>query len=175
MKALPGKELKEFTVDVYILYLSVLILLTLSFCKSREKTKKALMKALRSMENILPELLSVLMLIALVLSLLNEAAVSRYLGDSSGFAGLLVSALAGAVTLIPGFIAFPVAARLLESGAGVLQVAAFVTSLMMVGIITLPVEIRYFGRQTAVLRNLLSFLFVFAAASFVALVAGVMK
>ncbi len=127
------------------------------------------------MENILPEMLSVLMLVAMILTLLDENTISRYLGDSSGFLGLIAPALVGAVTLIPGFVAFPVAGKLLESGAGVLQVAAFVTSLMMVGIITLPMEIKYFGKQTAILRNLLSFIFVFAAASFVALIVGVMQ
>lgn len=161
--------------DIYFLYLAVVILLVLSFIKSREKTKKAFKKALRAMENILPELLSVLMLVAMILTLLDESTISRYLGDSSGIIGLIASALVGAITLIPGFVAFPVAGELLDSGAGVLQVAAFITSLMMVGIITLPMEIKYFGRYTAVLRNLLSFIFVFAAAFFVALIVGVMQ
>ena len=161
--------------DVYLLYLSVVILLTFSFLKSLEKTKKALKKALRSMENILPELLSVLMLVSMILVLLDETTISRYLGESSGVSGLMASAIVGAITLIPGFVAFPVAGRLLDSGAGVLQVAAFVTSLMMVGVMTLPMEIKYFGKQAALLRNLFSFIFVFAAASFVALVAGVMS
>jgi hypothetical protein len=39
--------------------------------------------------------------------------------------------------LIPGFVAFPIGAALLEEGAGYAQIAAFVSSLM-VGVETLP-------------------------------------
>jgi hypothetical protein len=35
-------------------------------------------------------------------------------------------------------------------------VAVFVTSLIMVGFVTLPLEIRYFGKKAALLRNALS-------------------
>ena len=38
---------------------------------------------------------------------------------------------------------------------------------MMVGIVTLPMEMKYFGKKTAILRNSLAFLFSFAAALFV--------
>ena len=45
-----------------------------------------------------------------------------------------------------------------------MQIAAFVSSLMMVGIVTLPVEIRYFGKRLAIMRNVLAFLFSFIVA-----------
>ncbi|NCB01911.1 MAG: permease, partial [Spirochaetia bacterium] len=70
----------------------------------------------------------------------------------------------GAITLIPGFVAFPTAAMLLEGGAGYMQIAAFVSTLMMVGIVTLPVEIKYFGKRLAIYRNILAFAFSFLVA-----------
>ena len=39
---------------------------------------------------------------------------------------------------------------------------------MMVGIITIPVEIEYFGKKVTIIRNLLAFIFSF-------IVAGVME
>ena len=75
-----------------------------------------------------------------------------------------MASLVGAVTLIPAFVAFPTAKILLDAGAGVLQIGVFVSTLMMVGVVTLPVETRYFGRKTAVGRNLLALAFSFLVA-----------
>ncbi len=72
---------------------------------------------------------------------------------------MAVAAAVGSVTLIPGFIAFPLAASLLASGAGYGQMAMFLTTLMMVGIVTLPLESTFFGKRLAVERNLLAFVY----------------
>jgi uncharacterized membrane protein YraQ (UPF0718 family) len=105
--------------------------------------------------------------VAVTLSVLDTAAISRFLGSGSGIWGILAASVIGSITLIPGFVAFPAAAALLAGGAGVTQIAAFVSSLMMVGLVTLPLEIKYFGKRTAILRNALSYLFSIAAAFFV--------
>ena len=72
--------------------------------------------------------------------------------------GVIVAALVGSIILIPGFVAFPTAAMLLQNGAGIMQIAAFVSTLMMVGIVTMPFEVKYFGRKLTVLRNIFSLL-----------------
>jgi hypothetical protein len=40
-----------------------------------------------------------------------------------------------------------------------MQIGAFVSSLMMVGVVTFPIEKTYFGIKLTVLRNALAFLF----------------
>ncbi|RIE07085.1 permease [Candidatus Cryosericum odellii] len=135
--------------------------------RDRAKTKKALMKGLKAFEGILSQFLIVLMLVAIVLAVFDPATISRLLGAGSGFMGIMIASLVGAITLIPGFVAFPAAAELLRNGAGVTQIAAFVSSLMMVGIVTLPLEIRYFGKKAAIGRNTLAFAFSIVAALFV--------
>ena len=75
-----------------------------------------------------------------------------------------MAAVVGSVTLIPGFVAFPTAAMLLKNGAGLTQIAAFISTLMMVGVATMPVEIKYFGKKVAVYRNLTAFVFSFVVA-----------
>ena len=130
-----------------------------SFFKSKEKTKMALKKAWRSFENILPQFLSVLIVIGIMLAILTPQQISAFLGAGSGWWGVMTAAFLGAVTLIPGFVAFSLAAALLHSGAGYMQIAAFVSTLMMVGIVTIPVEIKYFGKKITFLRNALAFVF----------------
>ena len=141
------------------LYLVTLLLLAISFRKSRQKTRQALKKAWKSFEGILPQFLAILILIGMILAVLDRETISRLLGAESGATGMAVAAAVGSVTLIPGFIAFPLAASLLASGAGYGQTAMFLTTLMMVGIVTLPLESTFFGRRLAVLRNVLAFLY----------------
>lgn len=147
-----------------ILYAITIILLALSFSKSRQKTKMALKKAWKAFENILPQFLGILIMIGLILAIVDTQFISGIIGDESGWFGVLTAALIGAITLIPGFLAFPTAAMLRDSGAGLMQIGAFVSSLMMVGVVTLPVEMKYFGKKMAIHRNLLAFAFSFVVA-----------
>lgn len=158
--------------DTIVLYVVAGAGILVSVLKDRAKTKTALRKALKAFENILPQFLVVLVLVAATLAVLDTATISRFLGKDSGAWGVLGASLVGAITLIPGFVAFPAAAALLAAGAGATQIAAFISSLMMVGVVTLPMEMKYFGKQAAILRNALAFGFSLVAALFVGWVVG---
>lgn len=154
--------------DALVFYIAAIALFALSFAKDREKTRQALMKGLKSLEGILPQFLTVLILIAVMLALFNAETIGRFLGPGTGAVGVAVAAALGAITLIPGFVAFPLAGELLKNGAGVLQIATFVSTLMMVGLVTLPMEIAYFGKRAAILRNAFALAFSILAGIFVA-------
>jgi len=151
------------------LYVIAILALSASLLKSKEKTILALKKAWKSFENILPQFLSILIIIGILLTVLSPEQISKLLGKESGWYGVLIAAVIGSVTLVPGFIAFPLAAALLKSGAGYMQIAAFISALMMVGIVTIPVEVEYFGKKAAAVRNIAAFVF----SLIVALVMGV--
>lgn len=144
------------TIALYVLMAAGL---TTSLVKSREKTLMVLKKAWKAFENILPQFLTIILVIGMMLAILTPEQISSLLGKESGFTGVLIASLIGSITLVPAFVAFPLAAALLRSGAGYMQIAAFVSTLMMVGIVTLPVEIRYFGRRAAIVRNAAAYLF----------------
>ncbi|NLN83577.1 MAG: permease [Firmicutes bacterium] len=143
----------------WVFYLFTGVAFLASLLKSKEKTKKAMIKAWRAFENILPQFSAILLLIGIMLAGLTPQQISSLLGDQAGFWGVLLAIALGAITLMPGFVAFPLAAALLQNGAGTMQIAAFISSLMMVGIITMPMEIQYFGRKGAFLRNGLALVF----------------
>ena len=128
-----------------ILYILCAVLLGISFFKDKAKSKKALVKAWKSFENILPQFISVIVLIGVMLSILSPDTIAMIIGRESGWVGMVLAAIIGSITLIPGFVAFPLAAALLKSGAGFMQIAVFASTLMMVGIVTMPVEAKYFG------------------------------
>ena len=156
--------------STYILYGITIILLSISFIKDKSKTKMALKKAWKSFENIMPQFLVVILFVGILLTYLNPETISLIIGEKSGAFGVIMASLVGAVTLIPGFIAFPTAALLLENGAGYMQIAAFISSLMMVGIVTIPVEMKYFGKKMTLLRNGFAFIFSFIVAYIIGLV-----
>lgn len=133
--------------------------LIVSFIKSKEKTILALKKAWKSFENILPQFLSILVIIGIILAILTPEQISGLIGNESGWLGVAVASLIGSITLVPGFIAFPLASALLKNGAGYMQIAAFISTLMMVGIVTIPLEMKYFGKKSALIRNMEALIF----------------
>ena len=145
-------------------YILTFALLTASYLKDKNKTKKALKKAWKAFENILPEFLVVILFVGFIIAAMDPEMISKIIGADSGAMGVILSSVVGAITLIPGFVAFPMAALLLEGGAGYVQIGAFVSSLMMVGVVTIPVEVKYFGNKITIARNVMAFLFSFVVA-----------
>ena len=113
-----------------------------------------------------------MVLVGMTLAVLDTELISRIFGSTSGWLGVGIASVIGSITLIPGFIAFPTAAMILQNGAGYMQIGAFISSLMMVGVVTLPLEIKHFGKKATFLRNGLAFCFAFVTALVIGLVMG---
>lgn len=138
------------------LYLVAGLALLASFLVSREKTLQALKVAARRFVKILPAFLTMIILVSIVLFLIPDVVISNYLGGSNKFIGVIFASFFGSVTLLPGFIAFPLSGILLKKGVAYMVLAAFTTTLMMVGVLTAPIEKAYFGIKVTVIRNVMS-------------------
>lgn len=158
--------------DTYFFYAVAILALVVSFRKDRQKTKAALKKAWKSLENILPQLLAMVTIISILLAFINADTISGVIGKDSGWLGVVLAALIGSITMIPPFVAFPMAAMLLDAGAGYMQIGAFVSTLTMVGVMTMPVEAQYFGKKLTLLRNIMAFIFSFFVAFVILEVVG---
>jgi uncharacterized membrane protein YraQ (UPF0718 family) len=152
------------------LYVLAITLTLVSLMKDKEKTKKALKKGWIAFENILPTVLSVMAVVGITLSLVNEELIGKVIGPNSGLVGILVAIAVGSITMMAGFVAFPLGAVLMERGAGVAQIAGFISALMMVGLITIPLEIKYWGRKATLMRNILGIVISFIVAIVIGLV-----
>lgn len=94
-----------------IVFYSVAIAgLGLSFVANRKKTGLALKKAWMAFRGILPEFIVVIVFTGLILAYLDPETISRILGRDSGWSGVAGAAVVCSVTLMPGFVAFPLAA-----------------------------------------------------------------
>lgn len=139
------------------LYAITGLALFISFIASRDKTLMAIKIAFRKFVNILPAFLAMLILVSIVLFVFPNKALVNYLGNDSQFRGVLFASFFGSITLVPGFIAFPLCGILLRQGVSYMVLSAFTTTLMMVGVITYPIEKEYFGKKVAIIRNVISF------------------
>lgn len=142
-----------------IVFISVAIALSLlSFIMDRDKTLTGFKKGWQMFSKLLLPFLNILIIVSIALYLIPPGSIEQYLGPESGLGGFSIAAVIGSVTLIPAFISYPIAAGLLQAGSSYAVVATFMTTLMMVGIATLPLEIQYLGHRAAIFRNALNFI-----------------
>lgn len=137
------------------LYIVTLILVIISFFIDSAKTVSGIRLGMKKFAKILPNYLKLLILVAVAL-FYSEGVIAEYLGQDNLLLGMLTGLTLGSVTMMPGFISYPLAGVLVGKGVAYMVVASFVTTLMMVGVLTYPVEKEYFGVRATVVRNVTS-------------------
>jgi uncharacterized membrane protein YraQ (UPF0718 family) len=144
---------------IITIYSLLAVTLGVSFYKDRKKTKKAFIVAKKGLIKMAPSLLTIIGIVGLILGILTPETISSLIGAEAGIWATMLGAILGALTLIPSLVAFPLAGSLLRAGATTMTISAFVTTLVMVGVITAPMEIKSLGKKFTLYRNGLSFLF----------------
>jgi uncharacterized membrane protein YraQ (UPF0718 family) len=150
--------------EMYYLWVLTGLALLVSLIASRQKTLRGLNIAVKRFTTILPRFVVMLMLVSIVLFLVSDELIATYLGSGNTYLAVLLASVLGSVTVMPGFIAFPLAGILLSNGVSYMVLSAFTTTLMMVGVVTYPVEKAYFGMKVTVMRNMIAFVVALAVA-----------
>ena len=143
---------------MFILAIVTICALIVSAFINRKKTLEGLKRGAKMFINVLFPFLTILILVSFFLSAISKETIIQWLGQSAGPDAYVIAALVGSISLIPGFIVYPMGSVLIKMGVGYPVIAIFITTLMMVGVFTLPLEAKYFGFKTAVIRNSLSFI-----------------
>jgi uncharacterized membrane protein YraQ (UPF0718 family) len=129
-------------------------MLILSSLKSKKNMKIVLKKSTKQFFKLLPQVLFIMLFVGISISLISPEFIAKILGQDSGLPGILTAVTIGGVTLLPSFIAIPLGATIREQGAGLLQVAGFISALMGIGVATFSMEKKYFGLSFALYRNI---------------------
>ncbi len=95
---------------------------------------------------------AVIVLMGLFSVWVSKEAVVRHLGQGSGVRGTAVALLLGTLPTGPLYVAFPLARTLLDKGASVRNVVAFLSAWACVKIPQELVEIKFLGLEFAALR-----------------------
>jgi uncharacterized membrane protein YraQ (UPF0718 family) len=152
---------------VYIVWLITFVIFIISYRKDRKRTLKALDNSIRALQNLSSAVFGMISLVGLVLAIFPKESLA-IIFNYKGVLGFAIVSLLGAIVTIPGPIAFPIAGALLNMGASKAILASFITTLTMVGIVSSPLEISYFGKRFTFMRQALSFI----AAIFIGLIMG---
>lgn len=139
-----------------LLYIITTVLVLLSLFSDRAKTIKGIKTGLKKFVKVLPVFVIMMILVALLQGFISDDLIAQYLGKSSGIAGMITALVLGSVTLMPGFIVFPLSGVLLSKGAFYMIIAMFTNATMLVGVLTFPVEKRYLGLKVSVIRNVIA-------------------
>jgi len=156
-----------FTIALWII---TVVLFIYSMVKNKVKTMHSMKMAKGMMKNMLGEIIAILFLIGLLLTFIPPETIKKVLGSSNTFISTVIAAIVGGITLIPPFVAFPLVGSFVDLGVSIIPAVAFLTTLTMVGVVTMPLEKQEFGLKFALTRNVLSFGF----AILIALVMGVL-
>ncbi len=146
--------------------------LIVSFIFDSAKTKLALKKSFKKLQKLVPAFFTMLILIAIVLYLFSDEQLQVLFNNKSIEYSMILALVTGSIAFLPGFIAFPLCGVLLSKGVSYMVLSAFTTSLMMVGIVTFPLERAFLGTGLTILRNLFSLLIAVVVAVFTGILFG---
>lgn len=102
--------------------------------------------------SVIPLLIAAFLIAGLIQTMITKEIVTRWLGSQSGWRGIALACLGGA--LIPGgpYVYYPIAGALLQSGAGLGVLISFVIAKNVWSITRLPLEFALLGPRLTVVR-----------------------
>lgn len=143
-------------------YFLALVVLALAWVAWRREGTKLVMEGLASGGGIfartIPLLVAAFLTAGLIQALISEDLVTRWLGSESGWRGLALACLGGA--LIPGgpYVYYPIAGALLNTGAGVGVLVAFITAKNLWSVSRIPLELALLGPDLTFVRYGITFI-----------------
>ncbi|MFC1915965.1 permease [Chloroflexota bacterium] len=118
---------------------------------------------LKSAGNLLLQIIPLLILAFIVAGMIQilipKEIISKWVGEESGFRGLLIGSAIGG--LMPGgpYVSMPIAAGLLRTGASLGTMVALITAWSLIAFSRLPIEIGLLGWKFTMIRLACVFFF----------------
>ncbi|UCG55568.1 MAG: permease [Dehalococcoidia bacterium] len=112
---------------------------------------------------ILPLLIFAFIIAGTIQYIIPNDLVSKWIGAESGLRGILIGSAAGGLTPGGPVIAMPIAVGLLQSGASIGTMVAFITGWSLWAFTRLPIEIGLIGWIFTAIRLACTFIFPFLA------------
>ena len=103
---------------------------------------------------------AVMVLMGLFKVWISREMVVKYLGKASGLKGIFIAALLGATPTGPLYVAFPLAAAMIDKGARILNIVVFLSAWACIKIPQEMLEIQFLGLSFMATRLMLTIFFV---------------
>jgi len=118
-----------------------------------------LQSAFKMTYQVLPLLIFAFIIAGMIQVLLPQNLLDRWVGAESGLRGILIGTVAGGLTPGGPYVALPVIAGFLKSGAGVGTMVAYLTSWSLWAVARLPMEFGILGWRFTLARLASTFFF----------------
>ena len=138
-----------------------LILFIISIIISRKKSLGMVKAFLTIALQILPVIIFIFFLMGLIQAFVSRESIASLLGGEAGFLGILLGEVIGSIALILPAAVFPFAGFLHDNLAGYGAIYAFVMSAILLGVSTLPIEIKFLGKKFTAMRYFITFCLIF--------------
>jgi uncharacterized membrane protein YraQ (UPF0718 family) len=158
-----GSNLKrgfmQMLIPTIILGVLAIVLTIIAYMKGGGEHISGLKAAGTLLLQILPLLIFAFIVAGMIQFLVPTEIISKWVGTESGMRGVFIGTAIGCV--MPGgpYILLPVAAGMLQTGAGVGTMVALLTSWSVIGFSRLPMEIGLMGWKFTIIRIACSFFF----------------
>lgn len=157
----PRKQKRKFNMLVPTIVMAVLAiaLLAAGYFKGEGQHLTGVKIALNMTWQIIPLLVFAFIVAGMVQVLIPKEQLNAWVGAESGFRGILIGAAAGGLSPGGPYVSLPIAAGLLQAGAGVGTMVAYLTGWSLWAVGRLPMEVGILGWKLTVARILSTLIF----------------
>jgi len=146
-------------IPTVVMAIIAVVLVFIGYSKGEGQHIAGLKSALKMTIEILPLLVFAFIVAGMIKVLLPQELMSRWVGEESGFRGILIGTVAGGI--MPGgpYVSLPLAAGLLRAGAGLGTMVAFLTAWSLWAVARMPMELGIMGWRFTLVRLACTFFF----------------
>ena len=137
-----------------VMFVIAVVLFIIASLQGEGKNVAGLKSAWNMTLQIIPLLIFAFIIAGLVQTLLPRDLISTWVGDESGFRGILIGTVTGALTPGGPYVSLPIAAGLLRTGASIPTMVAFVTGWSLMNVARLPLEVGIMGWRFTLIHYL---------------------
>ena len=123
-----------------------------------QNIKKITLKSAKSILNLFPFLIGIILLMSLINSIISKAHLEKIFSKNI-FLDSIVGSSFGSILAGNPVTSYIMGGEFLKQGVSLTAITAFLVSWVTVGLAQFPAEANVFGKKFALMRNLLSFLF----------------
>lgn len=127
------------------------------FIKDKKGIKKASTIGIKVFFKNSVRIFSIFIIIGILQNFLTKENVSAFLLKFSGLKGILAGFLCGSIMMGPVASGYPIAEYVRNNGGTNGLVSSFLTSWVLIGIISISMEFKNLGTKFTILRNIFSF------------------
>ena len=146
-------------VPTIIMAIVAVILFFIGYSKGEGQHTTGLKSALNMIVEILPLLIFAFIVAGMVQTLLPKELLSRWIGEESGWRGILIGTVAGGLTPGGPYVSLPLVAGFLRTGASVGTMVAYLTGWSLWAVSRMPMEIGILGWRFVLARLAATFFF----------------